>query len=551
MERFTKPGTANVSPSDRAKLKGLLAHYAKMPHPFTACVPAGTPVDCPRDHARYPDGIPIERLRQGDLVWSFNEQVHVFELAPVVWAERTRQDAQLALLVLDSGARIKATPDHRFMGRDGVWTELQDLHPGDSLMPLYRDAKPLVRLDPNRLSYTEEYRAVGDTLWPNRDTALHIHHRDERHANSHPDNLEVLTSPEHTRHHHATVREVLAARGERRRCKSCGVLFAPKARQQTWCGECPEGLAYMATVVGTTKDCKLCATPFVVRSPNHAYCSAKCRHREQRGYVDVPECKGCGVKLGHGRFVWCEACARSTARPMTKQRICAQCGSEFKPRSGIQRHCSAECRVAHNAHGTKHRVANHRVAAVELLDERADVWDMEVAHNHSFVVHGVVLHNCYRDQLKHGLSKDHAARRCAVLKDLIRGSTDWRKGKQATNLSELREAVLYMDASGADCEQLKRARQVLDLAERRQQASLDMAATTAPPLVKHRITRGARKGQVVEGRMIRGKFYEVKTNTQKGNPRAGRKYVETKDSKGRTVHVYRIKGENVRVTVKP
>lgn len=36
---------------------------------------------------------------------------------------------------------------------------------------------------------------------------------------------------------------------------------------------------------------------------------------------------------------------------------------------------------------------------------------------------------CYRDQIKHGLSPDHAARRCAVLKDLIKGNTKWR-GKE-------------------------------------------------------------------------------------------------------------------------
>lgn len=36
-EAFTKPGTANVSAKDKAKLKGLLAHYMKMAHPFTAC----------------------------------------------------------------------------------------------------------------------------------------------------------------------------------------------------------------------------------------------------------------------------------------------------------------------------------------------------------------------------------------------------------------------------------------------------------------------------------------------------------------------------------
>jgi len=36
--------------------------------------------------------------------------------------------------------------------------------------------------------------------------------------------------------------------------------------------------------------------------------------------------------------------------------------------------------------------------------------------------------SCYKDQIKHGLSKDHAARRCAVLKDLGTGTTKWRKG---------------------------------------------------------------------------------------------------------------------------
>jgi hypothetical protein len=35
---------------------------------------------------------------------------------------------------------------------------------------------------------------------------------------------------------------------------------------------------------------------------------------------------------------------------------------------------------------------------------------------------------CYKDQIKHGLSPDHAARRCAVLKDVAQGTTKWRKG---------------------------------------------------------------------------------------------------------------------------
>lgn len=36
-EQFTKPGTANVSPADRTKLRFLIAYYMKKPHPFTSC----------------------------------------------------------------------------------------------------------------------------------------------------------------------------------------------------------------------------------------------------------------------------------------------------------------------------------------------------------------------------------------------------------------------------------------------------------------------------------------------------------------------------------
>lgn len=55
------------------------------------------------------------------------------------------------------------------------------------------------------------------------------------------------------------------------------------------------------------------------------------------------------------------------------------------------------------------------VTAVEFVEELRDVWDIEVADNHSFVCHSnTVLHNC------------------SVLKDIIRGTTKWR-GKNNPN----------------------------------------------------------------------------------------------------------------------
>lgn len=103
---------------------------------------------------------------------------------------------------------------------------------------------------------------------------------------------------------------------------------------------------------------------------------------------------------------------------------------------------------------------------------------------------------CYRDQIKHGLSPDHAARRCAVLKDLIRGTTKWRKGGKGGKelaLAELREVVDMADASGADCDSLRELRRVVEMAEKR----IDMARFD-PNQLRDFLGRWAKQGISIE-----------------------------------------------------
>src|SRR5438046_2172428 len=56
------------------------------------------------------------------------------------WAEarKTRRNARLVRVRLDNGERIRCTPDHQFMIRDGSFVCADSLQPGASLMPLYR-----------------------------------------------------------------------------------------------------------------------------------------------------------------------------------------------------------------------------------------------------------------------------------------------------------------------------------------------------------------------------------------------------------------------------
>jgi hypothetical protein len=51
-EQFTKPGTANVSASDRKKLSPLIRHYMSMAHPFTQCVKDQKKHGLSDDHAK-------------------------------------------------------------------------------------------------------------------------------------------------------------------------------------------------------------------------------------------------------------------------------------------------------------------------------------------------------------------------------------------------------------------------------------------------------------------------------------------------------------------
>lgn len=51
VETFSKPGTADVTPSDRKKIEPLARHYLSMDHPFTHCVADQIKHGLSQDHA--------------------------------------------------------------------------------------------------------------------------------------------------------------------------------------------------------------------------------------------------------------------------------------------------------------------------------------------------------------------------------------------------------------------------------------------------------------------------------------------------------------------
>lgn len=91
-------------------------------------------------------------------VYSFNEKTKRIEPKLIEKAWCTLRDTSLVEVTLDNGEKLRCTPNHRFMLRDGIYCEAQNLKTGDSLMPLYQAvvSREICIVSVKFLDYTED-----------------------------------------------------------------------------------------------------------------------------------------------------------------------------------------------------------------------------------------------------------------------------------------------------------------------------------------------------------------------------------------------------------
>ena len=129
--------------------------------------------------------------------------------AKAINPHKTKEVTELAVVTLDNGKKERCTKDHRWMRRDGTYTEAKDLKPGDSLMPFYytKDEQRHLLFKPNNyktqpkhrgLPYIPLYREVYKYV-NNEDYAFEeqTHHIDFDPTNDCPENLEKITKKDH------------------------------------------------------------------------------------------------------------------------------------------------------------------------------------------------------------------------------------------------------------------------------------------------------------------------------------------------------------------
>jgi deoxycytidine triphosphate deaminase len=192
--------------------------YFRIPrNVLTLCVGKSTYARCFRGDTRVAlvDGTAptleqmAQRAADGEMFWGYAMGPHGRIIVALLEAPRYVGRDSLLELELDNGERVRCTPDHRFIRRDGRDAAAAELRPGDSLMPLYRQ---LAR------GYESVYQPLNGHLFPTHRLAdewnlrnliypdapgTHRHHRDHDRRNNQPWNIERIPAGEHIRHRNA------------------------------------------------------------------------------------------------------------------------------------------------------------------------------------------------------------------------------------------------------------------------------------------------------------------------------------------------------------
>lgn len=117
----------------------------------------------------------------------------------------TKMTTDLVDVILDSGAVVRCTPEHRWMLRSGEYVEAQNIRPGvDRLMPINQVwpvnggyERVTDRDGVRTLTHHMVVRGMGLDI----DDGYVVHHKNHVKTDNRPENLEVVSLPEHSAHH--------------------------------------------------------------------------------------------------------------------------------------------------------------------------------------------------------------------------------------------------------------------------------------------------------------------------------------------------------------
>lgn len=277
-------------------------------------------------------------------------------------AFQTIKQSSIVEVELDNGENIRCTPDHRWMRRDGTFVEAHKLLSGDSLMPLYNKLDNYgyeLCYEPATNGWIYTHRRVYAELNGVSKPDEVIHHASFNKLNNDPRCLQRMDKVSHVRLHSDLVTERM------RRDPAAHAQALSEAQLRRW-----DGLA------------------------EHARNS----HREQlalaRANIDSGQRDAAARLLMNQR--WGDEEWRHKMMPILSSNGRSSQGRKQSADERARRSMAAKKRFQRNGAPAGF---NHKVVAIRQLDEREDVYDLQVDDHHNFALAaGVFVHNSMRIQ---------------------------------------------------------------------------------------------------------------------------------------------------------
>ena len=240
----SEPGQTKVQFRNGGKIEWLPSteKQASGPHPelsildeMDECLAGDTLVSVCHDRSIYPRGMRLEELvskvQSGEQIyahsWSILEQRFIPNRILYAQCSGKREVFRISYRwrqakagISKKGGRtwhygeICATADHKILLQDGkTWKKVKDLQVADSLMPFYELSRMYASVSLKPGVEIAEHRMVAEQIvgrallpWP-KEIA---HHCNGNSLDNRPENIEVVTSDAHNKHHHIGAKRPLS-----------------------------------------------------------------------------------------------------------------------------------------------------------------------------------------------------------------------------------------------------------------------------------------------------------------------------------------------------
>ena len=305
----------------------------------------------------------IKEIKQGDLVYSFNEDRKTIELKKVVASRKTKANAVVVKVSFDNQQSIICTPEHPFyvrkmkFGDNGYFKgeyleciQAKDLKNGDRIKSNYwrlTDKGRIIFSGSN--DGTHRYRINAEYKYGIIPKGYEIHHINENKLDDSFENLELLTTKQHRlKHVEKQLGKFKFKKGEHK-----GILnnfYGKKHTEET-------------------------------KRKNHEFHIGESIERFDLDMKHIQhfECRMDAERLGftgHALSQCCKGTYKYGGPSMRKYR-------------DSYWYYTKDCKDLLES--------NHKVVSVEWLDNLHDVYNIEVEDNHNFFIggeRGLLVHNC-------------------------------------------------------------------------------------------------------------------------------------------------------------